>query len=105
MKTEILIGNMIELFIVSIILYACVSFIFNLTAFKQIEKNRVVTTTKEVVTFLGAFFLCFFIKKLRIFGGTSVKIPSLADLVITSLLLAKFSEFVGDIFYRIKRGD
>lgn len=105
MKTEILVGNMIEIFFVSIILSACISFIFNITAFRQIEKNRVVTTTKEVVTFLGAFFFCFFIKKLRIFDGTNVKLPAIADLVITSFMLAKFSEFVSDIFYRIKRGD
>ncbi len=105
MKTEILIGNMIQIFFLGVVLSASISAIFSITAIKSIDRTRVVDTTREVLTFLAAFFICYFLPKIRIFGGTGVKLAPTADLIITSLVLTKFADFVKDLFLRVKRGD
>lgn len=94
---------MIQLFFIGIVLEAAVSAIFNITAVKSIERGKVfVDTTREVFTFLGAFFLCYLVKNFRIFANTGLKVPDMADLVITALVLAKFSGVIKDLFLRIK---
>lgn len=103
MKTDILINNMVQMFFVAIVLEAGISAIFNLTAVQSINRGKVfVDTTREVFTFLGAFFLCYFVKKFRIFSGTGLKMNDMLDLVVTTLVLAKFSGLIGDLFRRLK---
>ncbi|MBN1499653.1 MAG: hypothetical protein JW982_05850 [Spirochaetes bacterium] len=105
MKTEILIGNIIQMFFMGLVLSASISAIFSITAVKEINRKRAVDTTRDVFTFLGAFFLCYFLPKIRIFTGTGVKLSPVYDLIITSLVLAKFADFITDLFDRVKRGD
>jgi hypothetical protein len=94
MKGEILLLNIVNLFIISIVLYAAVMGIFSMSALKRMSAIRAIETTRDVIVILLSLFLCYKVDVLRIFRGTGIKIPYLLDTILSALVLTTFFNFI-----------
>lgn len=102
MNGDILLQNLINIFIISIILEAAVMAIFSVSALRGINTNRAVESTRDIIIILVAFFLCFKVQDLRVFTRTGLEIPKMLDIVISSLVLTRMTMFVRTILSRMK---
>jgi hypothetical protein len=76
-------------------------YFFSITAIRSVERTMVVKTTKEALTFIVAFILLFFMEDMRIFYGTGITIPPLADYAVTSLVSVRFMLFLRNMFEKM----
>ncbi|HON78540.1 MAG TPA: hypothetical protein PK544_08635 [Spirochaetota bacterium] len=102
MNGDILLQNLINIFIISIILEAAVMAVFSVSALRGMSTNRAVESTRDIIILLVAFFLCFKVQDLRIFVRTGLDIPKMLDIVISSLVLTRMTMFVRTILSRMK---
>lgn len=102
MKGELLIQNVFYLFVVAIILEACVMAIFSMTAIRDISENKPVQTARDVVILLLSFALCYKVEILTIFRGTGIQLPHLMDVVISGLVLTRLTNMVKDFFEKLR---
>jgi hypothetical protein len=96
-----LVGNTINLLIMGIIIESVVSAVFSITAVKMVNRSLVVKTSREAITYGLCFLLLFFVKNLRLFANTGIAVPELIDYIITSLVTARFTMVVKQLFDRI----
>ena len=103
MKGEILLQNIVNLFIIAIILEAAIMAIFSMEALKDVGVSRAIDTTRDVIIVLVSLFICYKVGALRIFKGTEIKLPFVLDTVISALVLARMTNFVRTITARFKQ--
>lgn len=102
MKSEIIISNIFSLLVSALVIETAVSALFSITAVKDHERKVLIRTMREALTFLAAFFFCFFVPEVRIFAGSGIKITGMADLVVTALLIARVSGIIKDFTAKLK---
>jgi hypothetical protein len=102
MNGDILIQNLINIFIISIILEAAVMAIFSMSALKGMNTNRAIESTRDAIIILVSFFLCFKVPSLRVFIRTGLEIPSILDIVISGLVLTRMTMFIRTMMARFK---
>jgi hypothetical protein len=105
MNAEILVQNVFNLFVVAVVLEAAVMAVFSLSILKRIEKNMVIDTVRDFAILILALFICYNVRKLNLFYGTGLRLPSLADVLISALFLTRMTILVQNIFSKIKIKD
>lgn len=95
---NLLLQNIITVFLMALVIEACVSILFSITAVRIVEHTMAVKTTKEAVTFITAFIVIFFMKSVRIFHGSGIYLPEIVDYIITSLVAVRFMLFIRNLF-------
>ena len=103
MNGDVLIQNIINLFVMAIILEAAIMAIFSMSAFRDMKMTRAVEATRDVIVLLAAFFLCYKVDVLHVFRGTGLKIPVLFDIIISTLVLTRMTNFVRQVFNRLRQ--
>jgi len=103
MKGEILLQNVVNLFIIAIILEAAVMAIFSIDALKDMGASRAIDASRDAIIILVALFICYKVGALRIFKGTEIRLPLVLDTVISALVLARLTNFVRTITSRFKQ--
>ncbi len=104
MKPEILLQNIVNLFIISIVLYAAVTAIFSMSAIKRMPAMRSLDATRDVIIILMSLFLCYRVDVLRLFKGTGLNIPLILDVILSSLVLAAMVNFIRNFMTRLRQG-
>ncbi len=105
MNGEILIQNIINIFIIALILEASIMAVFSMAAFKGIEASRAVESARDAIIIIVAFFLCYKVEALRIFRRTGLAIPTIIDIVISTLVLTRITIFIRQLMSRFKNED
>ena len=103
MKGEILLQNVVNLFIIAIILEAAIMAIFSIDALKDLGASRAVDASRDAIIILVSLFICYKVGALRIFKGTEIRLPLVLDTVISALVLARLTNFVRTITSRFKQ--
>lgn len=104
MNGDVLIQNVINIFIISIILEAAVMAVFSMSALRDLESSRPIEATRDAIIIIVAFFLCYKVDILRIFRGTGIAVPRILDVVISALVLTRMSNFIRQLMNRFKKG-
>jgi hypothetical protein len=102
MKGEILISNIFTLFVIAIILEASVMAIFSLNTFKSIYPKKPIQAARDLIVLGLAFVLCYKVEIITVFGGTLIKLPQILDVVISTLVLTRMTNFIGDVLTKFK---
>ncbi len=103
MKGEILLQNIVNLFVISVILEAAIMAIFSMEALKNMQPSRAIEATRDAIVIIVALFICYKVDVLRIFKGTGISLPFIADTIISALVLARMTNFVRQITSRFKQ--
>ncbi|MBN2040140.1 MAG: hypothetical protein JW864_08875 [Spirochaetes bacterium] len=103
MKGEILLLNIVNLFIISIVLNAAVTAVFSMSVFKKMSTSRPVEASRDVVVILLTLFICYKIDVLRIFKGTGINMPMLLDTILSALVLTSMINFIRQLMSRMKQ--
>jgi hypothetical protein len=103
MKGEILIQNIVNLFIISIVLYAAIMAIFSISTLKALSSLRSVEATRDLLVILVSLLICYKVDALRIFKGTGINLPYMLDIVISALVLASMINFIRQFMSRLKQ--
>ncbi len=103
MKGEILLMNVVNLFIISVVLNAAIMALFSMSAFKKLPSTRPVEATRDVVAILLSLFICYKVNVLRIFRGTGIDIPVLLDVILSGLVLTSMINFIRQFMSRMKQ--
>lgn len=104
MKGEILLQNIVNLFIISIVLNAAVMAVFSMSALKGMSSTRPFEATRDMLVVLLSLFLCYKVDALRIFKGTGINLPYIADIIISALVLVSMINFIRQFMGRLKQG-
>lgn len=103
MNGDVLIQNILNIFVISIIIESAVMAIFSMSSLKEIEANRPFEATRDALIIIIAFFLCYKVDLLRIFRGTKINVPRILDIIISALVLTRMANFVRQMMARLKR--
>jgi hypothetical protein len=104
MNGDVLIQNVINIFIISIILEAAVMAVFSMSALRDLDSSRPIEATRDAIIIIVAFFLCYKVDILRIFRGTGIAVPHILDVIISALVLTRMSNFIRQVMTRFKKG-
>jgi hypothetical protein len=104
MRPEILLQNIVNLFIISIVLYAAITAIFSMSAIKRMPTVRSLDATRDVIVILASLFLCYRVDVLRLFKGTGLNLPLILDTILSALVLASMVNFIRNFMGRLKQG-
>jgi hypothetical protein len=108
MKGDILFQNIFTLFLIAIILECSISAFFSISLMENFRESTVGKSVREIVILLLAFFICWKVKKLTLFGGTGItigadlKIHDLFDSLIAALVVSRIAFFIRDLANKIK---
>ena len=105
MKGEVLLMNIVNLFIISIVLNAAIMAIFQISTLKKMSAIRSVEATRDLLVILLSLFICYKVNILRVFRGTGINIPYILDVIISALVLTTMINFVKQFLSRLKQGD
>jgi hypothetical protein len=105
MNGEVLIQNIVNIFIIAVILEASIMAIFSMSVIKDLEKNRAIEATRDAIIIIAAFIICYKVTTLRVFLKTGVKIPVLIDIIISTLVLARMTNLIRTLMSRFKTED
>lgn len=105
MNGDALLQNVVNIFIISIILEASVMAIFSVSALKGLESSRPIESTRDILIIIVAFFLCYKVDQLRIFLRTGLDIPKIIDIIISTLVLARMTLLLRSLMARLKGED
>jgi hypothetical protein len=103
MKAEILLQNIVNLFIISIVLYAAITAIFSISAIKRLPAARSIDATRDVIVILSSLFLCYRVEVLSLFKGTGFNLPQILDTVLSALVLAAMVNSIRNFMGRLKQ--
>jgi hypothetical protein len=103
MKGEVLLQNVVNLFIISIVLNAAVMAIFSISVLKKVSLSRPVEATRDLIIILLSLFVCYQVDVLRIFKGTGINVPFILDTVVSGLVLATMMNFIRQLMARLKQ--
>ncbi len=102
MNIEALIQNVINLFVIAIILEAAIMAIFKMRSLSAMESSRAFEASRDGIIIIICLFLCYKVGVLRLFKGTGIVLPRLIDIVISALVLARMTSFVGGFMSKMK---
>ena len=108
MKGDILFQNIFTLFLISLILEFSISAFFSISLMENFRESTVGKSVREVIIILLAFFICWKVKKLTLFGGTGItigtnlKVHELFDSLIAALVISRIAFFIRDLANKIK---
>lgn len=105
MNGDALLQNVVNIFIISIILEAAVMAIFSVSALKGLESSKPIESTRDILIILVSFFLCYKVDQLRVFPRTGLNIPKIIDIVISTLVLARMTLLIRSLMARLKGDD
>ena len=105
MNGDVLLQNIINIFIISIILEASIMAVFSMSALKNFESTRPMEATRDAIIIIVSFLLCYKVDMLRVFLGTGMKIPNIIDIIISSLVMARMTNFILTVMSRFKGED
>ncbi|MBN2402916.1 MAG: hypothetical protein JXN64_11010 [Spirochaetes bacterium] len=105
MKGEILLQNIVNLFIISIVLNAAVMAIFSISTLKKLSSLRSVEATRDLIVILLSLFICYKVDILRIFKGTGINIPFILDTILSALVLTTMINFIRQFMSRLKQNN
>lgn len=102
MKGEILLQNVVYLFIVAVILEACIMAIFSINVIKEASDNRAIGTAKDIVVMILAFIICYKVPMFTLFRETGIKLPDMLDIIISALVLSRMTHIISNFFEKIR---
>ncbi len=105
MNIEVLIQNIINLFVVAIIIEAAVMALFSMSSLRDVGSKRPVVATRDGIIIIVSFLLCYKVDVLSVFRKTGVSLPNLIDVIISALVLARMTNFVNNFMSRMRRED
>ena len=105
MNGDALLQNVVNLFIIAIILEASIMAIFSVSALKGIANTRPVESTRDILIILVAFFLCFKVDQLSVFLRTGLGVPKIIDIIISTLVLTRMTLLIRTLMARFKGDD
>ena len=105
MNGDVLIQNIINIFVIAIILEAAIMAVFSLSSLKGLDATRPFEATRDAIIIIIAFFLCYKVNILRIFRGTGINVPRILDVIISALVLTRMANFIRQMMSRFKRED
>ena len=103
MKGEILLQNIVNLFVIAIILEAAVMAIFSSSALSDMQSSRVIEATRDGLIIVISLFVCYKVGVLRIFQGTGIKLPFILHTIISALVLTRMINFIRQVTSRFKQ--
>ncbi|HMB19568.1 MAG TPA: hypothetical protein VKQ10_00745 [Spirochaetota bacterium] len=103
MNGDVLIQNIINLFVIAIILEAAVMAVFSMSALRDASSSRPIEATRDAIIIVIAFFLCYKVNALQIFRGTGLRFPDILDVVISALVLTRMTNFVRGFMSRFRQ--
>ena len=105
MNIEVLVQNIINLFVVSIIIEAAVMALFSMSSLRDVGSRRPVVATRDGIIIIVSFLLCYKVEVLSVFRKTGMALPVLIDVIIIALVLARMTNFVNSFMSRLRRED
>lgn len=105
MNGDILIRNIIHIFVFAIILEASIMAIFSMSAIRGLDTSRPVEASRDAIILIVSFFLCYKVEAFRIFIGTGLKFPTILDVIISALVLTRMTNFIRQLMSRFKSED
>ena len=104
MKGEVLLMNIVYLFIISVVLNAAIMGVFQFSTLKRMSSMRSVEATRDLIVLLLSLYICYNVNKLRVFTGTGINIPFILDVIISALVLSTMINFVKQFLAKLKQG-
>src|SRR4030042_329328 len=101
MNTEILLQNIFNLFIISIIIEFCVSAIFSINLLKDFTESSIGQSVREGIIIVIALIICFKVPMFRIFRRV-IDLPYQLDWIISTLILARMTFIIKGFLDKIK---
>lgn len=105
MNIEVLIQNIINLFVVAIIIEAAVMALFSMSSLRDMGSKRPVVATRDGIIIIVSFLLCYKVEVLSVFRKTGMNLPAMIDVIISALVLARMTNFVNSFMSRMRRED
>jgi len=105
MNIEVLIQNIINLFVVAIIIEAAVMALFSMSSLWDMGSKRPVVATRDGIIIIVSFLLCYKVEVLSVFRKTGMNLPAMIDVIISALVLARMTNFVNSFMSRMRRED
>jgi hypothetical protein len=103
MNGDVLIQNIINLFVISIIMEAAIMAIFSMSSLKSLNAKRPIEASRDALVIIISFLLCYKVDILNIFRGTGIKVPQILDIIISALVLTRMTNFVGNFMSRLRQ--
>jgi hypothetical protein len=105
MNGDMLIRNIINIFVIAIILEASIMAIFSMSVIRGLDTSRPVEASRDAIILIIAFFMCYKVEALRVFIGTGLKFPTILDIIISALVLTRMTNFIRQMMSRFKSED
>jgi len=102
MNLEALIQNVINLFVIAIILEAAIMAVFRMPSLRGVNSSRPAEATRDGIIIVISLLLCYKVGVLRLFRGTGIDFPRLVDVIISALVLARMTTFISGFVSRVK---
>jgi hypothetical protein len=105
MNAEVLFQNIVNLFIIALILEASVMALFSISLFKKMSRNIAVESARDVLILVIAALLCYTGYKhgmLSIFHKSGFKVQKYIDIAISTLVLVRFTKLIMGFFSRMR---
>jgi DNA integrity scanning protein DisA with diadenylate cyclase activity len=108
MRLDVLIQNMFYLFVLAIVLEVAIMAVFSMTLLRDVSENRSVKIARDVIVIILAWMICYKSNLFNIFTGTGINLVGARwyrlDVIISALVLAGFTNIVGYLIDRLRRG-
>ncbi len=105
MNGDALLQNVVNIFIIAIILEASIMAVFSVSALKGLDSNRAIESTRDILIIVAAFFLCYKVVQLRVFPRTGLAVPQIIDIIISTLVLSRMTIFIRSLMAKFKGED
>ncbi|MBN2544769.1 MAG: hypothetical protein JXB50_03165 [Spirochaetes bacterium] len=101
MNTEILLQNIFNLFIISIILEFCEAAIFSINVLSDFSDSSIGKSVREGLIILVALIICYKVPMFRVFRRV-IDLPYQLDWIISTLVLARMTFMIKGFLEKIK---
>ncbi len=101
MNTDILLQNIFNVFIISIILEFCISAIFSINLLKDFTESSVGQSVREGAIIIIAAVICYNVPVFRIFRRV-LELPYQLDWIISTLILVRMTFMIKGFLDKIK---
>ncbi len=102
MKVDILVQNLLNLFLIAAVLQISAMAIFSMKLLKDLLGNRPMDTVRDLVILFAALFLCYKTKDLTVFRKTGIAISHYVDTVIAALVITRLANVVDGLLSKIR---
>ncbi len=102
MKVDILVQNLLNLFLIAAVLQVSAMAIFSMKLLKDVLGNRPMDTVRDLVILAVAFFLCYKSKDLTVFRRTGIAITPIIDTIIAALVVTRIANVEEGLLSKIR---